>query len=78
MNKEIEDNDSVDFERLNRLDIYRECMKTAFDNDLKSNRTAKISEDERSILNVLAERLALSREEIHAIEHSIDPPRVRD
>jgi hypothetical protein len=71
--KEIEDNDSSDFERLNRLDIYRECMKTAFNNDLKSNRTAKISEDERSILNILAERLALSREEVHAIEHSVDP-----
>lgn len=71
--KEIEENDSSDFERLNRLDIYRECMKTAFNNDLRSNRTAKISEDERSILNVLAERLALSREEIHAIEHSVDP-----
>ena len=71
--KEIEENDSSDFERLNRLDIYRDCIKIAFNNDLKSNRTAKISEDERSILNVLAERLALSREEVNAIEHSINP-----
>ncbi|OED57517.1 hypothetical protein BEI46_01740 [Aliivibrio fischeri] len=71
--KSIEENDSNDFERLNRLNIYRDCMKAAFNNDLKANRTAKISEDERSILNVLAERLLLSREEVHAIEHSIDP-----
>ncbi|XAW90468.1 hypothetical protein ABDK09_13785 [Vibrio sp. CDRSL-10 TSBA] len=40
---------------------------------MKVNRTAKISEDERSILNVLAQRLELSREEVNAIEHSIDP-----
>lgn len=69
----IDENESVDFERLSRLKIYRDCMSTAFKNDLKSNRTAKISEDERSILNTLADRLGLSREEIHAIEHAIDP-----
>ncbi|WGY46719.1 hypothetical protein [Vibrio sp. ABG19] len=71
--EEIEADESSNFERLNRIDIYRDCMRTAFCNDLKVNRTAKISEDERSILNVLAQRLELSREEVNAIEHSIDP-----
>ncbi|MDW6004527.1 hypothetical protein [Vibrio mangrovi] len=70
--EEIESTEFSDFDRLNRLDIYRDCMRTAFNNDLKLNRTAKISEDERSVLNVLAQRLGLSREEINAIEHSID------
>lgn len=70
---ELSTSEFGDFDRLNRLDIYKHCMKTAFENDLKSNRTAKISEDERSILNVLAQRLGLSREEVNAIEHSIDP-----
>ncbi|WP_229637937.1 hypothetical protein [Vibrio parahaemolyticus] len=70
---ELSSNEFGDFDRFNRLDIYRNCMKTAFENDLKSNRAAKISEDERSILNVLAQRLGLSREEVNAIEHSIDP-----
>ncbi|RJG42796.1 hypothetical protein [Motilimonas pumila] len=71
--EDIRQNESSDFERLNRLEIYLECMTTAFNNDLKANRTAKISDDERSILNVLAERLSLSREEIYALEHSVDP-----
>ena len=71
--RDIEENETSDFGRLHRIDIYRQCMKNAFDNDLKFNRDAKISDDERSILNVLAERLGLSREEVHAIEHTVDP-----
>ncbi|MGD8232789.1 hypothetical protein [Vibrio sp. TRT 1302] len=71
--KEIEEHESSDYNRLTRLDIYRACMHTAFNNDLKANRTAKISEDERGVLNVLSQRLGLSREEVNAIEHSVDP-----
>lgn len=71
--KEIEEHESSDYSRLTRLDIYRACMHTAFNNDLKANRTAKISEDERGVLNVLSQRLGLSREEVNAIEHSVDP-----
>ncbi len=69
----INENDSNDFDRFNRLDIYRECMRTAFESDLKSNRSARVSEGERCILNALAERLNITREEVHALEHSIDP-----
>ncbi|MCG9649309.1 hypothetical protein L1D24_12105 [Vibrio brasiliensis] len=71
--EEMKANESSDYDRLTRLDIYRDCMYTAFNNDLKSNRTAKISEDERGVLNVLSQRLGLSREEVNAIEHSVDP-----
>ncbi|MGF1736799.1 hypothetical protein [Photobacterium satsumensis] len=71
--EEIDNRETNDFERYHRLEIYRDCMTAAYTNDLKSNRSAKISEDERSILNVLSERLGLSREEVHAIEHTIDP-----
>ena len=71
--KEIDENESNDCTRLRNLSIYRDCVDTAFHNDLKSNRTAKISEDERSILNVLAMRFGLSKEEVSAIEHSVDP-----
>ncbi|MCF7353094.1 hypothetical protein [Vibrio sp. CK2-1] len=70
---DIEGNEIHDFNRLHKLDVYKECAKTAFENDYKSNRTAKITEDERSILNTLAQQLGLSRDEAHAIEHSIDP-----
>ncbi|OEE59240.1 hypothetical protein A1OQ_15780 [Enterovibrio norvegicus FF-162] len=70
---ELEEEESGDIDRLSRLRTYRDCMAVAFNNDLKSNRTAKITEDERTILNVLAERLGLSREEVFSIEHSIDP-----
>ncbi|WED26270.1 hypothetical protein L3V77_14850 [Vibrio sp. DW001] len=71
--KSITEAESVDFELIGRLRIYRDCVDAAFNNDLKSNRAAKISEDERTILNVLSESLHLSREEVHAIEHAIDP-----
>ncbi|WP_281543813.1 hypothetical protein [Grimontia sp. SpTr1] len=70
--EDIQESDTSQFDRTSRLCIYRDCVLTAFRNDLKSNRTAKISDDERSILNTLSERLGLSREEVHAIEHSID------
>ncbi|MEI8633333.1 hypothetical protein P4S72_17275 [Vibrio sp. PP-XX7] len=70
---ELDKTETIDFEHIGRLKIYRDCMKVAFFNDLKSNRAAKISEDERTILNVLSERLMLSKEEVYAIEHSINP-----
>ncbi|WP_087022428.1 hypothetical protein [Thaumasiovibrio subtropicus] len=72
--QEINDYESQgEFERLERLKVYYDCMHVAFSNDLKANRAAKVSEDERTILNVLSERLGISQEEVHAIEHSVDP-----
>ncbi|MFT5759270.1 MAG: hypothetical protein ACI9LM_004027 [Alteromonadaceae bacterium] len=62
-----------EFSRGKTLSIYRDCLKVAFHNDEKINREAKISDDERSILNVLADRLNISIDEVSAIEHTIDP-----
>jgi len=73
ISKQISESDSVDFDRIARLKLYRDCMHAAFSNDLKSNRAAKVSEDERTVLNTLSEGLKLSREEIYALEHSVDP-----
>ena len=70
---EIESSEYDSYDRASRLSIYKDCYKVAFFNDLKANRTAKVSDDERTILNVLAGRLSMSREEVFAIEHSINP-----
>ncbi|GGD70021.1 hypothetical protein [Lacimicrobium alkaliphilum] len=61
------------FSRANRLRIYRDCLDTAYFNDEKANREAKITDDERSILNVLADRLEISIDEAAAIEHLSNP-----
>ncbi len=62
-----------DFNKGMQLSIYQDCLKVAFLNDEKINREAKITDDERSILNVLADRLNISMDEASAIEHMIDP-----
>jgi len=62
-----------DFSRGSLLGIYRDCVEVAFINDQKINRESKISDDERSILNVLADKLNISRGEASAIEHLINP-----
>ncbi len=54
--------------------IYRACVQTAFNNDLKNNRDAKISDDELSILITLGKKLELSQEEIKLINYLIIPP----
>lgn len=64
---------SDDFDRGTQLSIYQDCLKVAFLNDEKINREAKITDDERSILNVLADRLNISMDEASVIEHIIDP-----
>lgn len=61
--------DAEDFNRSKRYSIYQACFKVAYENDLRLNREAKVTEDERTILNVLYERLGLSVNEAFAIEH---------
>ena len=71
---EIDSSDNLDdFDRGTQLSIYKDCLEVAFLNDEKINREAKITDDERSILNVLADRLNISMDEASAIEHIIDP-----
>jgi len=68
-----EASDANKFDRRNRLLIYRDCFEVAYFNDLRVNRQAKISDDERTILNILMDRLDITRQEAAAIEHQIIP-----
>ena len=56
-----------------KLSLFHKCLKEAFQNDTKNNRQAKITDDERTILNVLATELNITNDEFSAIEHSIEP-----
>ena len=51
--------------------IYQSCVEIAFLNDLENNREPKISNDELSILLVLAEKLELSQEEKKLINYMV-------
>ena len=53
--------------------IYKSCLQTAYQNDLKNNREAKITSDELSIILTLSKELGLSQEEIKLINYSILP-----
>ncbi|QDF74272.1 MULTISPECIES: hypothetical protein [Shewanella] len=67
------DKDSEDMCWGRQLAIYHDCFSVAFLNDEKINREARITDDERSILNTLADRLGISMDEASAIEHLINP-----
>jgi len=68
----------IDDLRKRDYNIYRSCVQTAFTNDLKNNREAKISDDELSILLTLSLKLELSQEEIKLINYLIIPPEKKD
>jgi len=53
--------------------IYKSCVHTAFHNDIKNNREAKITDDELSILLTLSHQLELSQEETKLINYLILP-----
>ncbi|WP_409439710.1 hypothetical protein [Psychromonas sp. GE-S-Ul-11] len=77
LSKELHDsiqqsNDNNNLDRNRSLKIYHSCMKEAYLNDEKVNREAKVTDDERSILNVLANELNLTTDESAAIEHLVD------
>lgn len=65
--------DDTEFSRGRRLKTYQECFEVAYTNDLRYNREAKITQDERLVLNCLAENLELTTEEASALEHSVCP-----
>ena len=62
-----------DYGRGTRLSIYKDCFEMAYKNDLRLNREAKVTDDERMILNTLSERLGLSADETFAVEHIVLP-----
>ncbi len=58
--------------------IYRNCVETAFKNDLENNLEQKVTSEEKSILNVLAHNLDLSQEEIKLLNYTILPLKTLD
>ncbi|MFC4870772.1 hypothetical protein [Negadavirga shengliensis] len=64
-----------DFDTGRRRDylIYLACLRTAYHNDELNNQDNKVTTDEQSILNTLANQLELSQEEIKMINYLIVP-----
>ena len=58
--------------------VYESCIRTAYSNDILSNREPKISDDELSILVTLAKELELSQEEVKLINHIVVPAKRLD
>ena len=56
--------------------IYRNCIHTAYHNDISRNQDPKITLDEKSILNALATSLDLSQEEVKLLKYSVLPLKV--
>lgn len=54
--------------------IFRDCVNTAYTNDIGLNREQHLSWEEKTILHTLSKSLDLSREEVKAITYSIIPP----
>ncbi len=59
--------------RIRDYNIYKECLRTAYSNDLAYNRECVITRDEQSILNALSKKLELSQEEVRLINYLIIP-----
>lgn len=68
------DKSELDTFRKRDYNIYKACVETAYTNDVKNNRDAKITNDELSILITLTKQLELSQEEIKLINYLIIPP----
>jgi Holliday junction resolvase-like predicted endonuclease len=51
--------------------LYRDCLRTAYENDAVLNREKHISYDERTVLNTLSRGLRLSNQEVRCIRHTI-------
>lgn len=66
-NKDLTEVDS----RTRDFIIYKNCVKTAFKNDESNNLVAKITTDEKSILNTLSNNFDLSQEEVKLINYSV-------
>lgn len=79
LNNEIESEKSeISPDRKRDYRIYKSCLYTAYNNDVKNNRDAKVTDDELSILVKLAKELSLSQEEVKLINYSIIPVKKSD
>lgn len=60
-----------DEEKVRDYKIYQECLRTAYYNDEERNEDLKVTREEQTILNTLANQLNLSQEEIKYINYQI-------
>ncbi|MCC2605747.1 hypothetical protein [Planctobacterium marinum] len=67
-----ESTDEESFSEKNSLEIYLACLTEAYQNDNRINREAKITDDERGILNILADKLHIPADDQAALEHTVD------
>lgn len=63
----------IDDEKKRDYIIYKNCVETAYCNDVEINREERISWSERTILHTLSNSLGLSGEEEKSIRYSIVP-----
>ncbi|MHA1657528.1 MAG: hypothetical protein ACTSUT_00175 [Promethearchaeota archaeon] len=63
----------MDLQRKRDYVVYKNCVKTGYENDLIRNREMHLSWEEKSILFTLATNLDLSNEEVRWIMHIIIP-----
>jgi hypothetical protein len=69
------ENENGDLSPQRRRDytIYRDCVKTAYENDLTINRDQRLSWEEKTVLHTLSKSLGLSNEEERCISFSVLP-----
>lgn len=70
------ENDSADIdpERKRDYTIFRNCVNTAYTNDIEINREQHLSWEEKTILHTLSKSLGLSSEEEKALTYSVVSP----
>ncbi len=73
--KRLLDNGDGDLEEHRKRDyqIYKNCVQTAYENDLIRNQEKQLSWEEKSILQTLEKNLELSNEEVRWISHTVIP-----
>ena len=73
--KKLLENGGEDLEHQRKRDyqIYKNCVQTAYENDLIRNQEKKLSWEEKSILQTLEKNLELSNEEVRWISHIVIP-----
>jgi hypothetical protein len=67
------DNGDLLHQRKRDYIIYRNCVRTAYENDLEANREQHLSWEEKTVLHTLSKSLELSNEEERSITYSIIP-----
>jgi len=67
------DKSDIPENRIHDYTVYKNCLNTAYSNDLLQNREAKITDDELSILITLAKSLELSQDEVKLLNYMIIP-----